>query len=98
MNALFSNSSYSMIFSLALVLGAMYIFLILPQKKKDRAEMQMRNSVEAGDEITTIGGIIGKVVSVKDDDTIVIETGSDKVKLKFHKWAIRSRDKSVDDD
>ena len=77
-----SSSITSMLIPLILVFGAMYFFLIRPQKKKEKAEIQMRNSIEVGDEITTIGGIIGKVVSVKDDNTFVIETSSDKTKIK----------------
>ena len=53
----------------------------------------MRNSLEIGDEITTIGGIMGRVVAIKDDeDAIIIETGSDRVKMKFKKWCISSVD------
>ena len=53
----------------------------------------MRNSLEIGDEITTIGGIMGRVVAIKDDeDAIIIETGSDRVKMKFKKWCISTVD------
>ncbi len=90
------NSYVSMILPLLFLFGIMYFLMIRPQKKREKAEQQMRNSIEVGDEITTIGGIIGKVVSVKDDNTLVIETGGDKTKLKFHKWAIRSRDVAAD--
>ena len=70
-------------------MAVMYFFTIRPQKKRQKEEQEMRNAVEVGDEITTIGGICGKVVSVKDD-TIVIETGSDRVKIKFKKYAIQT--------
>ena len=53
-----------------------YFLLIRPQKKRDKAERDMRNSIQVGDEISTIGGFIGKVVSIKDE-TIVIETTAD---------------------
>ncbi|MDP4109238.1 MAG: preprotein translocase subunit YajC [Bacillota bacterium] len=86
----------STIAMLAVVFGAMYFFMIRPQKKKERAELLMRNSIEVGDKIITIGGIIGKVVSVKDDETFVLETGNDKTKIKFNKWAIRSREAAAD--
>ena len=53
----------------------------------------MRNSLEIGDEITTIGGIMGRIVAIKDDeDAIIIETGSDRVKMKFKKWCISTVD------
>ena len=78
--------------SLILMVGlfvVMYFVMIRPQKKKQKEEQQMRDTIQIGDEITTIGGICGKVVAVKDD-TIVIETGSDRVKIKFKKYAIQT--------
>ena len=69
--------------------AAMYFFTIRPQKKQQKREQEIRENTQIGDEITTIGGICGKVVSVKDD-TIVIETGSDRVKIKFKKYAIQT--------
>ena len=76
-----------------LVFVALYFFVIRPSSKKKKEEAQMRNSLEIGDEITTIGGIMGRVVAIKDDeDAIVIETGSDRVKMKFKKWCISTVD------
>ena len=77
------------IIMIVVMVAAMYFLMIRPQKKKQKEEQQMRDSIQIGDEITTIGGICGKVVSVKDD-TIVIETGSDRVKIKFKKYAIQT--------
>lgn len=72
---------------------AMYFFLIRPNSKKKKEEAEMRNSLEIGDEITTIGGIMGRVVAIKDEeDAIIIETGSDRVKMKFKKWCISTVD------
>lgn len=68
-----------------------YFLLIRPQKKRDKAERDMRNSIQVGDEISTIGGFIGKVVSIKDE-TIVIETTADRTKLKLYRWAIRGKE------
>lgn len=71
----------------AVVIGGMYFLLFRPQQKKRKQEEEMRKSIEIGDEITTIGGIIGKVVSIKDEsDSLVLETASDKIRIK--KWAI----------
>ncbi len=70
---------------------AMYFLMIRPQKKKQKAEQEMRDSIQIGDEITTIGGIIGRVVTVKED-SIVIETGADRVKMRFQRWAIQTND------
>jgi preprotein translocase subunit YajC len=69
----------------------MYFFMIRPQKKKQKEEQEMRDSIQIGDEITTIGGIIGRVVTVKDD-SIVIETGTDRTKLKMQRWAIQTNE------
>ena len=58
-----------------------------------KAEEELRNSIEIGDDITTIGGIVGRVIAVKEDDeTVIIETGSDKTRMRFKKWAISSVD------
>lgn len=82
-----------MIIFYVLIFGAMYFFLIRPNSKKKKEEAEMRNSLEIGDEITTIGGIMGRIVAIKDDeDAIIIETGSDRVKMKFKKWCISTVD------
>lgn len=70
---------------------AMWFLMIRPQKKKQKEEQQMRDSIQIGDEITTIGGIIGRVVTVKED-SIVIETGADRVKMRFQRWAIQTNE------
>ena len=78
--------------SLILMVGlfaVMYFVMIRPQKKKQKEEQQMRDSIQIGDEITTIGGIMGRVVTVKED-SIVLETGADRVKMKFQRWAIQT--------
>ena len=68
-----------------------YFFLIRPQRKRDKQERDMRNSIEIGDEISTIGGFIGRVVSIKDD-VLVIESSSDRTKFKIYRWAIRGKE------
>lgn len=68
-----------------------YFVLIRPQRKRDKQEREMRNSISVGDEISTIGGFIGRVVSIKDD-TLVIESSSDRTKLKIYRWAIRGKE------
>ncbi len=80
---------------LVLIVVLMYFMLIRPQKKKQKEEQQMRNSLRVGDELTTIGGICGRVVSIKDD-TITIESGSDRTKMQFKKWAIQTVDTKHD--
>ena len=73
---------------LVLMVGAMYLFIIRPQKKKEKAEKQMRENLQIGDEILTIGGIYGRVISLKED-TIVIESKSDHSKLTIARWAMQ---------
>lgn len=76
-----------------LIFVAMYFLLIRPQRKKQKEEEAMRSSIEIGDDVTTIGGIVGKVIALReDDDTFVLETGSDKTRIRFKKWAVSSID------
>ena len=90
---LFGGNMWMMILLYAAIIGAIYFFLIRPNSKKKKEEAQMRNNLEIGDEITTIGGIMGRIVAIKDDeDAIIIETGSDRVKMKFKKWCISTVD------
>ena len=81
----------SMILPLIILLLVMYFLLIRPQKKRDKEAQDMRDALQVGDEVTTIGGIIGKVVSIKGE-TFVLETTKDKTKIRFLKGAIRSVD------
>lgn len=76
---------------IVLLFVVFYFFLIRPQKKRDKAEKEMRDSIQVGDEISTIGGFIGKVVSIKDD-TLVIESSADRTKLKLYRWAVRGKE------
>ncbi len=84
-----SGSSMSMILMIVVMFVAMYFLMLRPQKKRQKEEQEMRDNLQVGDEIITIGGICGRVITVKDDDTFVIETGADRAKLKFKKWAIQ---------
>jgi preprotein translocase subunit YajC len=78
-----------------IIMGVMivffYFFMIRPQKKQEKKDAEMRNSLAIGDEVTTIGGIIGKVVSIKGE-TFVLETTKEKTKIRFLKGAVRSVD------
>ncbi len=85
-------SNISPILLMVVMLGVMYFMLIRPQRKKEKEQRDMRGSVEVGDGVTTIGGIIGRVVSIKDD-TIIIESGADRNKIRFQKWAIQDVEK-----
>lgn len=83
------SNQYSFIILMVVLFVAMYFFTIRPQKKRQKEEQEMRNSLEIGDEIITIGGIVGKVVTIREDD-IVIETGADRTKMKIQRWAINT--------
>ena len=86
-----SGGMVTMILLYGLIIAVFYFILIRPQSKQKKMEEEMSNTIEVGDTIVTIGGIVGRVVSVKDDD-IVIETGADRNKLKIKKWAIGSNE------
>lgn len=86
-----------------LVYGVFFLILYLiffrPQNKKKKKEAEMRKNAQVGDEITTIGGVCGRIVAVKDEsDSVVIETGSDKSKMRIKRWAIGSVDTVHEDD
>ncbi len=90
-----TGSLLTVIIPMALVFGLMYFLMIRPENKRKKEAEQMRSSMKTGDLITTIGGIRGKVVSVKDD-TFVIETSADQVRIEFTKWALSSNETAVE--
>lgn len=81
------GSNWTMILMMVGVFVIMYFLMIRPQKKKQKEEQAMRDNLQIGDEITTIGGIVGKIVTVKDD-SLIIETGADRNRMKITRWAI----------
>ena len=74
--------NYSMIIILVVMVAVFYFMIIRPEKKKKKEEEQLRSSLKVGDKITTSGGIVGKVVDLKDDN-IVIETSMDRVRMEL---------------
>lgn len=90
------------IIMMAVLFVLMYFLMIRPQKKKQKEEQKMRDDVRVGDQIITIGGIMGRVVTVRED-SLVIETGADRNKMTIKKWALQANetvheDKGLDDD
>ena len=81
------GGGFGLIIYLVVIIGVMYFIMIRPRKKKQKQEQQMRESLQPGDELVTIGGIYGRIISVKDD-SIIIESSADHSKLKIAKWAI----------
>ncbi|MDO5559372.1 MAG: preprotein translocase subunit YajC [Oscillospiraceae bacterium] len=82
------SSLLTMLLTFLPILLIFYFFIIRPQKKKDKEDKNMRESLSIGDEIVTIGGIVG-IVTRQTEDTVVIETGGDRSKLRIQKWAIK---------
>ena len=74
-----------------IILLVMYVMMILPENKRKKKAQQMRDSIEVGDKIVTIGGIIGKVVHVSAD-RITFETGEDRVRMEIYKWAVSTNE------
>ena len=81
---------------IVLMIGAFYFFGIRPQKKQEREKNNMMNALAVGDEITTIGGIIGKIVSIKEE-TCVIETSHERTKIRILKTSISRVDVKAED-
>ena len=83
------GSMWTLIIIYVIIFAGIYFILIRPKSKKNKAEQELRNSLEIGDEITTIGGIVGRVIAIREEaDEIVVETGSEKTKMVFKRWAI----------
>ena len=90
------NSMVWTIIYFVAIIAIIYFLLIRPQKKRDKETQNMRNNIQVGDEIVTAGGIIGRVVSIKEDN-VVIETGNDRSKVRIKRWAIQSNETVHDD-
>lgn len=90
-----SGSMWSSIIMMALIIVVFWFFIIRPQRKKDKETAKMRSELQVGDEIVTIGGIIGIIVSMKED-SLVIETGSDRSKVRLARWAISGKNTTAE--
>ena len=81
---------YSWILMLVLMFGMLYFFMIRPENKRKKEAENLRNSLAVGDEITTIGGMTGTNCAVKEN-TVVFETGADRVRIEITKWAVSTK-------
>ncbi|OPL07953.1 MAG: preprotein translocase subunit YajC [delta proteobacterium ML8_F1] len=81
---------------LVVLFGIFYFLLLRPQQKKNKQLKEMRASLKVGDKITTIGGLVGKIIKVTEDE-ITLETGADKLRMTFKKWAIATVDTPVEE-
>ena len=86
-SATMMGGSSSMIIMLVVMFAVFYFLIIRPENKKKKKTEEMRSSLSLGDEITTIGGITGKIVQITED-TVTFETGEDRVRIQTKKWAI----------
>lgn len=77
--------------------GAMYFILFRPQRKKTKKEQAMRNNIQVGDEVVTIGGIYGRVVSLKED-SLILESSMDHSKMRVARWAVQNNQTVHDTD
>ena len=80
------NSAYTLIMIVVLI-AVFYLFMIRPDSNRKKQQDEMRNNLRKGDQITTIGGVIGRIVKI-EDDTLIIETSEDRVRMEFAKWAV----------
>ena len=90
-----SGGSWLSLLIFPLLLVVMYFFMIRPQKKQEKEAQAMRNSLSVGDEVTTIGGIIGRVVNVKEE-TFVLETTKERTRIRFERSALKRIDRKFD--
>lgn len=79
------------VISFVLIIGIFYFLLIRPENKRKKSAAKMRSELAVGDQITTIGGIVGTIIAIQED-SIVIETSADRVRVEFAKWAVSTKD------
>ena len=89
--------SGSFLIMIVVMLALMYFMMIRPENKRKKQAEEMRNSLKKGDQITTIGGIMGKIVHV-GEDSIVIETSDDRVRMELTKWAVSTNNSNPPED
>ena len=85
-------ANYGYLIFLVAIFAVRYLVMFRPQRKREKEVKQLRNNLEVGDVVVTECGIVGRVISTKDIDTVTIETGADKTRLKFKRWAVISKE------
>ena len=91
-----AGGGLSMIIMMVALIAVFYFFMIRPENKRKKKAQEMRDNLSVGDTITTIGGIVGKIVNVKDN-AIVIETSEDRVRIQLTKWSVSSVGKQTEE-
>ena len=89
-----ASGGMTSILMLIVMFVVLYIVMIRPERKRKKEAEQMRDALKVGDKLTTIGGIVGEVCHIKDDN-IVIEVGADRVRIEMKKWAVSSNDSAA---
>ena len=90
------DNGLSMIIMMVIMIAMVYFMMIRPEKKRKKEAEEIRSSIKNGHRVTTIGGIVGTVVDVKED-TFVMETSADRVRIEFNKWALSTNDTLVEE-
>lgn len=93
----FTLEGFSSIIVMVVMLGALYFIMIRPENKRKKQIAEMRSSLKVGDDITTIGGITGTICALKEN-TLVIESGADRVRLEITKWAVSTKGTQTSED
>ena len=93
--SMFSANNLMGILPIVGIMIVFYFFIIRPENKKKKKVQEMRSALEVGNEITTVGGMIGKIVSIKDD-YITFETGEDRVRIQVARWAVSNIGKGTE--
>ena len=92
-----AGSAQAQILMIIVMIAILYFMIFRPQKKREKENEKLRSNIEIGDEIITIGGVIGTVVSVKDD-FLVLETSGDRNKIRITRWAIQTNNTALERD
>jgi len=88
------NTLFTVFYFVALI-GIMYLIIFLPQKKREKKAREMLNSLKVGYNVTTIGGIAGKIINLKDDE-VILETSVEKTQLRLKTWSIKDVEKPLE--
>ena len=86
-----TGSMLTAMMPMLIILLVMYVMMVIPERKRKKAAQEMRDNIEVGDKIITIGGLVGKVVHVSSD-RITFETGEDRVRIEINKWAVSTNE------
>ncbi len=89
------NQTVFFILYIAFFIGIMYLLIFLPQKRRDKKNKEMLNALTVGSNITTIGGIAGKIINIKDDE-VTIESGIENTKILVKRWAIKDVERPIE--